>query len=282
MVNNRSHKSQPAGNRSWNLESFLDSLILELDQAQDTLSVKGLNRRLTYMVQDMNLELQLFPEFDGETVRFTTAKPGEAGASKIAFQLGSIRDTQIREVTRPPIQHGETSIDEVDLPEPERKELKKLGIKSTADLRRTVEDRNVDLGKVTKKKVDYKGLASLINKSRRQEKPPKVTSARLSRAKGDTVGDTVLTLEGENLSIHPSTDQPTAQSEPQSTAQSLDRYPAAVINDQPAEVLSADAKQLKLKLNATHLNQNQANQLKVALDPYAVFTMNLDARPAPG
>ena len=249
------------GDKSWNLESFLDSLIFELDKAQDTLSVKGLNRKLTYMVQDMNLELQLFPEFDGDTVRFTTAKPGEAGASKISFQLGSIRDTQIREVTRPPIQHGETSIDEVDLPEPERKQLKKLGIQSTEDLRRTVEERNVDLGKVTRKKVDYKGLANLINKARRQEQPPSVAKASVSRAQGGAV----LTLEGENLAI----------------SQSLDSFPAAVINDHPVEVLAANEKQLKLKLNQAHLKE-PGNQLKVALDPYAVFTMNLEAQPISG
>ncbi|MDJ0702774.1 MAG: hypothetical protein QNJ46_05790 [Leptolyngbyaceae cyanobacterium MO_188.B28] len=244
------------GNKAWNLESFLDSLIFELDQAQDTLSVKGLNRKLTYMVQDMNLELQLFPEFDGDTVRFTTAKPGETGASKISFQLGSIRDTQIREVTRPPIQRGEVSIDEVDLPEPERKKLKKLGIQSTEDLRRTVEDRNVDLSKVTKETMDYKGLAGLINKARRQERPPSVAKASLSSAQGDTV----LTLEGENLAI----------------AQTLDRFPAAVINEHPVEVLAADDKQLKLKLNQTQI-KGRDNQLKVALDPYAVFTMNLES-----
>lgn len=247
-------------NASWNLESFLDSLIFELDKAQDTLSVKGLNRRLTYMVQDMNLELQLFPEFDGDTVRFTTAKPGERGASKISFQLGSIRDTQIREVTRPPIQHGETSIDEVDLPETERKALKKLGIKSTEDLRRTVEDRQVDLGKVTKEKVDYSSLANLINKARRQEHPPSVARASLSQAQGEPV----LVLEGENLA----------------SAQSLERFPAAVIDDEPVEVLSADDKQLKLKLHQNHL-KGQGKQLKVALDPYAVFTMNLESQPEP-
>ncbi|NEZ64943.1 hypothetical protein D0962_19490 [Leptolyngbyaceae cyanobacterium CCMR0082] len=244
------------GNKSWNLESFLDSLILELDKAQDTLSVKGLNRRLTYMVQDMNLELQLFPEFDGDNVRFTTAKPGEKGASKISFQLGSISDSQIREVTRPPIQHGETSIDEVDIPDHERKELKKLGIQSTEDLRRTVEDRNVDLGKVTKKKVSYSSLANLINQARRQEHPPSVAKASLSKAQGNTV----LTLEGNNLA----------------SAQSLDQFPAAVINDQPVEILSANNKQLKIKVNQTHLTGHD-NQLKVALDPYAVFTMNLES-----
>lgn len=244
------------GNKAWNMESFLDSLIFELDKAQDTLSVKGLNRKLTYMVQDMNLQLQLFPEFDGDTVRFTTAKPGETGASKVTFQLGSIRDTQIREVTRSPIQRGETSIDDVDIPEPERKELKKLGIQSTEDLRRTVEDRNVDLGKATKKKVDYKGLAGLINKSRRQEQPPSVAKAQVSQAKGETV----LTLDGENLAI----------------AKSHDQFPAAVINDKPVEVLSADDKQIKLNLKAAHL-KDRGNQLKVALDPYAVFTMNLES-----
>ena len=245
------------GNKAWNLESFLDSLIFELDKAQDTLSVKGLNRKLTYMVQDMNLELQLFPEFDGDTVRFTTAKPGEAGASKISFQLGSIRDTQIREVTRPPIQRGETSIDEVDLPETERKTLKKLGIQSTEDLRRTVEERNIDLGKVTQKKVDYSGLANLINKARRQEHPPSVAKASLSTAQGDTI----LTLEGDNLA----------------TTQSLENFPAAVINDHPVEVLAANNNKLKLKLKQTHL-KHQGNQLKVALDPYAVFTMNLESQ----
>ncbi len=42
-----------SNNRSWNLETFLDSLIFELDKAQDTLSVKGMNRKLTYTVKDM-------------------------------------------------------------------------------------------------------------------------------------------------------------------------------------------------------------------------------------
>lgn len=244
------------GNKSWNMESFLDSLIFELDKAQDTLSVKGLNRKLTYMVQDMNLQLQLFPEFDGETVRFTTAKPGETGASKVSFQLGSIRDTQIREVTSSPIQRGETSIDDIDLPEPERRELQKLGIQSTEDLRRTVEERNIDLEKFTKKKVNYQSLASLINKSRRQEQPPSVAKAQISSAKGNTV----LTLEGENLAI----------------ATSSKEFPAAVINNEPVEILSASDKQVKLKLKAAHLT-GQGNQLKVALDPYAVFTMNLES-----
>ena len=243
-------------NQSWNLESFLDSLIFELDKAQDTLSVKGLNRKLTYMVKDMQLELQLFPEFDGDKINFTTAKPGETGASKISFQLGSIRDTQIREVTKTPIQLGETSIDEVDIPDEERKELKKLGIESTEDLRRTIEERKVDLEKATKKKLNYNNLASLIQKSHRQSLPPRVSRASISQAQGKKI----LTLEGENLAI----------------ASSFKQFPAAVVNNQNVEVISANANELKLELKENHI-KGKTNQLKVALDPYAVFTMNLES-----
>ena len=47
----------------WNLESFLDSLILELDKAQDTLSLKGVTRKLTYSVLNVALDLQIFPQY---------------------------------------------------------------------------------------------------------------------------------------------------------------------------------------------------------------------------
>lgn len=279
MVNN--------ANQSWNLQAFLDSLIFELDKAQDQLSVKGLNRKLTYMVKDMNLELQLFPEFDGDTVRFTTAKPGDTGASKISLQLGSIRDSQIPEVARPPLTHNDTPLDAIGLPEPQQKELKKLGIQSAEDLQRTVKDCNIDLEKVTDQKFDYGNLAKAINQSRngppnvsqaqsqvdldphvaftdnlthsinqsrRRQHPPKVSQARLSQVEGKTV----LILEGENLAL----------------AQSLKDFPAAVLNDRPIQVLAASPNQLQLQIDSAPL-QGESHQLQVALDPYAVFTMNL-------
>ncbi len=241
-------------NHSWNLQAFLDSLIFELDKAQDTLSVKGLNRKLTYMVKDMNLELQLFPEFDGDKVSFTTAKPGETGASKISFQLGSIRDTQIPEVSRAPLTHDDIPIEAMDLPKHQQKEFKKLGIQSADDLQRTVADRRVNLEQVTGQKFDYGNLAEAIQKSRRQQRPPKVSQAKLSSAQGKTV----LTLEGENLAI----------------AQSLLDFPAAVINGQLVQVLAASEHELQLAIEPTEL-QGETQQLQVALDPYAVFSMNL-------
>jgi hypothetical protein len=244
------------GNVAWNLESFLDSLIYELDKAQDTLSVKGLNRKLTYTVKDLSLDLQIFPEFDGDTVRFTTARPGETGASKVTFQLGSILDNQIREVTKRPPTKDETSLDQTDLPEDQRRELKKLGIRSAEDLRRTVEEKNIDIQKVTQAKVDYGNLADLINQSRRRKYAPKVSRVNLSREQGKAV----LTLQGENLAI----------------AASLDDFPVAAINDQSVEVISANETELTLQVDENRLDA-ASNQLKIALDPYAIVTMNLQA-----
>ncbi len=274
-------------NHSWNLQAFLDSLIFELDKAQDVLSVKGLNRKLTYMVKDMNLELQLFPEFDGDNVRFTTAKPGDTGASKISFQLGSIRDSQIPEVTRPPLTHDDIPLEDIGLPEPQQRELKKLGIQSAEDLQRTVKDRNIDLEKITDQKFDYGNLAKAINRSRyspsnvsqaqsqasfdpyvaftdnltdsinqarRRQYPPKVSQARISQVQGQTV----LILDGENLAIAPS----------------LTDFPVAILNDRPIPVLAASSNQLQLQLDSASL-QGQSHQLQVALDPYAIFTMTL-------
>jgi hypothetical protein len=242
-------------NRPWNLESFLSAVISELDSAQDILSVKGLNRKLTYTVKDIALDLHIFPEYDGDTVRFTTAKPGETGASKVSLQLGSIRDHQIREVTKEPLSHDDISIADTDLPEPARKELQKLGITSAEDLRRTVEERKVDLEQLTEQKIDYKNLADMINQSRRRKQAPSIS--RVSVAKS-APGKAILTLEGDNLAI----------------ASSLDDFPVAVINDQAVEIISANQKELRIQVNEDQL-QGTSKQLKVALDPYAIVTISL-------
>jgi len=243
------------GNSSWNLESFLDSLIFELDKAQDTLSIKGMNRKLTYTVKDVALELQIFPEFDGDTVRFTTAKPGETGASKVSLQLGSIRDNQIQEIAKRPLTKDDVSIEDINLPETEKKQLRKLGIHSAEDLRRTTEERNVDIGKVTNEKVDYKQLANVINQARRKQQAPSVSKASVSQAQGKTI----VTLQGENLAI----------------ASSLDQFPLAMLNDKNIEVVSANEREVQLQVNEDQLQRGQLSQLKIALDPYAIVTMNL-------
>ena len=57
-------------------------------------------------------------------------------------------------------------------------------------------------------------------------------------------------------------------------ASSLDDFPVAVINDQTVEIVSANQNELQIQVNQDQI-QGTSKQLKVALDPYAIVTMNL-------
>lgn len=246
--------------KAWNLEQFLDSLILELDKAQDTLALKGLTRKLTYTVKDVGLDLNIFPVLEDGKVKFHMAKPGENGGSRISFQLGSITDRQIRENANEPPSHDEISIDSLEEVDDEVKEsLRKVGVSSTRDLEK-LDRRNVNLDKVVKEKtggeksLDYTDLANLINKARRRKLSPQMAQLA-ARQDEDSVE---LQLQGRNFVLQQSAG-----------------YPTARINDQPAEVLHADAGELRLKVAKTWLRPGN-NQLSVALDPYAIMNLNLE------
>lgn len=248
----------------WRLNSFLDSLILELDKAQDTLAVKGINRRLTYTVKDLALDLQLFPQFDGRELRFVTARPGENGAARVTFQLGSITDRQIREVTTEPITEDDVAIDTVsDLDDETKNTLQRMGVKSARDIER-MRDKNVDLKQASDNKVDYTKLAGIINRARRRHAAPQVRSASLSRQR---IGEPELRLEGENLAT-PSTAF--------SLSTSAGAFPLAFLNGQPIPVTSASPTVLTLAVPES-LVQRGANDLRLLLDPYAVVTMAIEA-----
>lgn len=243
------------GSPSWKLNSFLDSLIMELDRAQDTLALKGINRRLTYTVRDLNLELQLFPDFDGRELRFSTAAPGESGAAKIAFQLGSITDRQIRETTKEPPTVYDIAIDVVDdLDDGTKRELQRIGVTTVRDIER-MEHNKVDL-KRAGGAVDYTRLANIINRTKRRQQAPVVSKALL--VDGDDGRH--LALEGRNLA----------------TAASAGTFPTATLNDEPVRVVSASGEQLRLAVEAGQLKQG-VNALRIALDPYAVIALDVHA-----
>jgi hypothetical protein len=247
--------------KPWNLESFLDSLILELDKAQDTLSVKSLTRRLTYTVGEMNVELSVFPVYEEGKLKFQMARPGEAGGSKLTFQLGSITDRQIRETANEPITRDDIAIDGLEGVDDEVKEsLRKVGVHSARDLER-LEKRNVNLEKVVQdksedgRKVDYTGLANIINKARRRKISP-----RLAEASSAWGADSVkLVLRGSNFVLPQARDA---------------RFPVASVNGQAATVVKADFDALELALPRRHLHAG-ANAVSVALDPYAVIRFEL-------
>jgi hypothetical protein len=258
MMNVRPDERQ----QPWRLNSFLDSLILELDRAQDTLAVKGINRRLTYTVKDLALDLQLFPHFDGRELRFLTAKPGENGAARVTFQLGSITDRQIREVTTAPLTEDDIAIDLIDdIDEETKSTLERMGVKSGKDLER-MRDRNVDLKQASDNRVDYNRLAGIINRARRRGARPAVFGASLTTG---GAGAPELRLEGENLA---------APTPALALAASGGAYPLAFLNGEPVTVTSATERELTMAV-PEELVRDGANALCVVLDPHAVVTVDL-------
>ena len=246
------------GRAAWKLNSFLDSLILELDRAQDTLAIKGINRRLTYTVRDLSLELHLFPEFDGSEIRFTTAKPGESGAAKVAFQLGSITDRQIRETTREPITEDDVAIEAIEgIDEETKTTLQKIGVKSARDVER-MKNNNVDLREVSDNRVDYNRLAQVVNRARRQRTAPTVRGASLSPGYGSPEPAIELIIEGSNLA----------------TGAAAGEFPVAFLNDQRVDVVAASEREVRMAVRE-ELVRPGANELTVLLDPYAVLSMEL-------
>lgn len=251
----------------WNLESFLDSLILELDKAQDTLAVKSLSRRMTYTLGEMSVDLNVFPVYQEGKVKFQLARPGESGSSKLSFQLGSITDRQIREMCNEPVSRDDIAIDGIDeLDEEVKESLKKVGVKSARDLER-LEKRNVAVDKVLadktggEKKIDYQQLANIINKARRRRLSP-----QLSLAQGRALPEAVLlTLKGQNFMLAGERDP---------------RYPAALMNGEPVQIESAEFNEMRLLLPRERLRRGP-NALSIALDPYAVVELTVTTAGTP-
>jgi hypothetical protein len=241
-------------NRSWNLKSFMDSLIVELDRAQDVLAVKGLTRPVTYTVKDVDVDLRCFPVFDGRQVRFLTAQPGQDGSSGLRFSLGSISAGTIRDSAPPPPKADDVTFDTLDDLDDDAKEaLASVGVRTSRDLKR-VAARGVDLRTATGNKApDYSDLAALITRAHRQRVPPRVDSAQLS------VEDRrlILHVDGENLS----------------SSQSAG-YPFALLDGQQREVRSAGPQRVSLDV-AGFRPRAQPSRLTLALDPITVITMEL-------
>src|SRR5678809_692563 len=101
-------------NTSWNLEDFVDSLVVELDKTRETLAIKAINKPLTYTVKDMAMDINIFPTYDGEQVKFVTAQPGQTGASKVTIQLGSITDQQVRATSKKKKKKKDINIYDID------------------------------------------------------------------------------------------------------------------------------------------------------------------------
>ena len=232
-------------NRSWSLQSFVDALVYELDKARYTLSVKGLNNPLSYAVKDLSVELQVFPDYTDNEIKFTTARSGQNGSSKIAFQLGSITDRQIRETSRQPMTDEEVTIDALEIDEEAKTEMKKIGIHSVKDIEK-MEENNINIKNVVQSdKINFSDLAGKIEKAKRVKLPPKLSKAVMSKS----LGEPVISISGENLHVV------------------KDFKPRVFVNKTEVAVLSYSNDAVDLKLAGTELQKGE-NILTMFLDPY--------------
>ncbi|MBS3913271.1 MAG: hypothetical protein KG003_02140 [Bacteroidetes bacterium] len=242
-------------NKYWNLEDFVDSLVVELDKTRETLAVKAINKPLSYSVKDLSLDLNTFPTYDGDKVTFITAQPGQQGSSKLTLQLGSITDQQVRATSKPVALNSETKIDEIDVDAKTKKQLRKIGVNSVEDLK-MIEDKNVDVKKATDNNVDYKSLANLIQKNKRSKTPPVVKSVSMSL---ENPKQPQMIVKGLNLST------------------SSTFKPVAVINNQLAEVITSNAQEITIAIDPKSPIRTQ-NEVILTVDPYAVFKFNLNLK----
>ncbi len=238
-------------NKAWNLEDFVDSLVVELDKTRETLSIKAINKPLTYTVKDMAMDLNIFPTFDGDQVKFTTAQPGQQGASKVTIQLGSITDQQVR-ATSKTVQKDDVTINEIEVDKDTKKELRKMGVNSIEDLEQ-IENKNVNIEKATGSKINYSNLLNQLKKVKRNNNPPVVKSVSLSVQEDQTP---FLSIKGNNLGVN-----------------KLFR-PVAVLNESLAEVTEHNSNEIKIRLSKEH-NIASNNNLVLTLDPYAIVKLNV-------
>jgi len=242
-------------NTQWQLEDFVDSLVVDLDKTRETLAVKAINKPLSYTVKELALDLNIFPSYDGDRVKFITAQPGQQGASKVTIQLGSITDQQVRATTKIPGAKNDINIDEIEVDKNTKKQLRKLGVSSVGDLKE-IEQKNVDLKKVTDNTIDYSALANKIQKSRRDQNRPRVNGVSLSLDEND---EPYLLIKGKNLAMDPKFE------------------PVAVVNETLASVMSGSAEEVKIRVTDDHAF-GENNEVILTFDPFAVVKLNVKAQ----
>jgi len=124
-------------NDSFRVEDFIASITSQLDDVQDALVFKSLNRPLTYALKDLSLELKVFVEMDAEgKVRFRTSGPNEEGASVVHLGFTTITRPMIEENTISLSATRSPSLAEAGLEDGERRRLERLGVKNVAQLQR--------------------------------------------------------------------------------------------------------------------------------------------------
>jgi hypothetical protein len=126
-----------AGEGSFRVEDLLEALASQLDRTQDAMSMKAVNRPLTYAIRDFSLELKAYVEMDEEgDVRLRSAGSQDTGASTLHIGFTTMTRPMIEENTIPLTLAAAPRLEELGLDADERKKLERLGVRNAAQLRR--------------------------------------------------------------------------------------------------------------------------------------------------
>ncbi|HRW14349.1 hypothetical protein [Amaricoccus sp.] len=118
------------------IEDFLEAITAQLDQTQDALRLKAVNRPLTFALKDFNVDLKVFVEMDAQgRVNFRPAGPNEDGASTVSIGFTTITRPMIEENTISMEMAQTPSLDELGLKRDEQRQLAKIGVRNAAQLK---------------------------------------------------------------------------------------------------------------------------------------------------
>ena len=132
---------------AFSVRDFLEAITAQLDQTQDALRLKSVNRPLTYAIRDFSMELKVFVELapDGR-VMFRPSASDSSGASVVHIGFTTVNRTMIEENTVSLSAVRSPTLEELGLDEQERRQLERLGVRTAAQLnqlRRTTGDTTV-------------------------------------------------------------------------------------------------------------------------------------------
>lgn len=118
------------------IEDFLEAITAQLDQTQDALRLKAVNRPMTFALKDFNVDLKVFVEMDqGGRVTFRPAGPNEEGASTVSIGFTTITRPMIEENTISMAMAQAPTLDELGLKGDEQRQLAKIGVRNAAQLK---------------------------------------------------------------------------------------------------------------------------------------------------
>lgn len=118
------------------IEEFLEAITAQLDQTQDALRLKAVNRPLTFALKDFNVDLKVFVEMDREgRVTFRPAGPNESGASTVSIGFTTITRPMIEENTISMEMTQAPSLAELGLGQDDERRLARIGVRNGAQLR---------------------------------------------------------------------------------------------------------------------------------------------------